>query len=168
MNTDTYIYTSLPANNLPTVTSASIPHVRLEVIAEDPALLPKYAHSGDAGMDLRAGYNGVVKPGETKAVGTGVRVAVPSGLVALIHPRSGLASKGITVANSPGTIDSGFRGDLKVLLYNHSKQVFNFNKGDRIAQMVIQPYYRAVLTEVETFSEDSDRGENGFGSTGVK
>lgn len=140
----------------------------LQVIAEADDLLPTFAHEGDAGMDLRAAHNGIVMPGEVKPVDTGLKLAIPSGYVGFINPRSGLGSKGIGVANSPGTLDSGFRGDVKVLLINHSQQVFNFNRGDRIAQLVIVPFLTPEMEVVKSFSAKTQRGTGGFGSTGVK
>jgi dUTP pyrophosphatase len=107
-------------------------------------------------------------PGERAAVPTGLAIALPDGYVALAHPRSGLALKnGIGMVNAPGTIDAGYRGELKVLLINHSNEPFTIHRGDRIAQLVIQKYESAVWREVSELP-DSVRGEGGFGSTGVK
>lgn len=139
----------------------------MQVIVEEADLLPSYAHPGDAGLDLRAAHNGIVMPGEVRSVDTGIKVAIPEGFVGLVNPRSGLASKGVTVANAPGTVDSGYRGDLKVLLINHSAQVFNFKRLDRIAQLVLVPYLTANIAVVSSFKDKTSRGSNGFGSTGV-
>lgn len=132
-----------------------------------PALT--YAQEGDAGADLRAAENLVLQPGERALVATGVAIALPTGYVGLVHPRSGLAAKhGITVVNAPGTIDSGYRGEIKVCLLNtDSSEPFAVSHGDRIAQLVIQRYEQAnfVLTEE---LPSSVRGVDGFGSTGVQ
>ncbi len=128
---------------------------------------PSYAHPGDAGADLRTRIDVVLAPGERALVPTGVSLALPFGFVALIHPRSGLATKsGLTIVNSPGTVDAGYRGELSVTLLNtdlhHS---ISLSRGDRIAQMVIQRVERAEFIEVEQLPS-SVRGTGGFGSTG--
>lgn len=130
--------------------------------------LPSYAHPGDAGADLRSSENLVIPPGERRTVGTGVAIALPHGYVGLVHPRSGLAAKhGITVLNSPGTVDAAYRGEIKVTLLNTDlKNSFEIGVGDRIAQLVIQPVERAQFVKVDRLP-DSHRGEGGFGSTGV-
>ncbi|MEY3278690.1 MAG: hypothetical protein RLZZ426_1176 [Actinomycetota bacterium] len=132
------------------------------------AVLPRYAHHGDAGADLTSVEDLELKPGQRHAVSTGLAMSLPIGYVALLHPRSGLALKhGIGMVNSPGTIDAGYRGELKVILINHDPiNIFTINKGDRIAQMVIQKVESASFVEVDQLT-DSDRGEGGFGSTGV-
>lgn len=129
--------------------------------------LPKYALDGDAGMDLLSSVDAVINPGERALIPTGIAIALPIGYVGLIHPRSGLAIKnGISLVNSPGTIDSGYRGEIKVILINHDpKAPFNIKKGDRIAQIVFQKYEEAILEEVE-YLPDTARGDGGFGSTG--
>lgn len=141
---------------------------RIPIVRMDKDLpLPTYARDGDAGLDLVSAFTLTIGAGEIKAVPTGVAIALPAGHVGLIHPRSGLAAKyGITVLNAPGTIDSGYRGEIKVLLWNTSALDFNVARGDRIAQMVVQEFVTADLVEVDELSE-SDRGDNGFGSTGV-
>lgn len=149
-------------------------NIQFVKIYED-AQLPEYAHEKDSGMDLPA-YpdNGQkydnLKPGESKLVSTGLKVAhIPSGYEAQIRPRSGLAANhGISVLNTPGTIDNHFRGELKVILINHSNMNFQFNKGDRIAQLVISPVvqFRPIAVS-EDDVEQTDRGEKGYGSTGV-
>lgn len=139
----------------------------MQIMAEDEDLIPSYAHEGDAGMDLRAARPGFIMPGEIYPVDTGLNIAVPAGFVGFVNPRSGLGSKGISVANTPGTIDSGYRGPLKVLLINHSPDKFTYGRGDRIAQLVILPILRPTIRVVEEFRDKTDRGSNGFGSTGV-
>jgi dUTP pyrophosphatase len=128
---------------------------------------PSYAHFGDAGADLRTTIDFRLEPGERKLVPTGVAVALPLGTVGLIHPRSGLAAKhGITVVNAPGTIDAGYRGEIAVCLLNTDReQAMDFNRGDRIAQLVIQRIEIAEFQLVDVLDE-SVRGAGGFGSTG--
>lgn len=130
--------------------------------------VPSYAHPGDAGADLRAAEAAVLAPGERKLIGTGVRIALPDGYVALVHPRSGLAVKhGVTVLNTPGTIDAGYRGEIKVILINLGDEPFAIEPGDRIAQVVVQRFERANFIQVASLPE-SARGEGGFGSTGIR
>jgi dUTP pyrophosphatase len=134
----------------------------------DPGLpLPTAAHPGDAGLDLFAATAVTLAPGERAVVATGIAVALPNGYAAFIHPRSGLAARhGITVVNAPGTVDAGYRGEIRVTLLNTDAQAaVSFQRGDRIAQLVIQRVARAVLHEVESLP-GSARGEGGFGSTG--
>jgi dUTP pyrophosphatase len=134
----------------------------------DPELeAPSYAHPGDAGADLRAREDVVLLPGERKLVPTGVAIALPDGFVALIHPRSGLATKhGLTIVNAPGTVDAGYRGEISVTLLNtDSTQPIELRRGDRIAQMVIQRVEHAQFIPVSELS-GSVRGTGGFGSTG--
>jgi dUTP pyrophosphatase len=141
--------------------------VDINVEVSELSLLPSYANIGDAGADLRAADSYVVAPRDRALIKTGLKIALPIGYVALVHPRSGLALKhGITVLNTPGTIDSGYRGEIAVILYNTSDEPFSVNKGDRIAQMVIQKYETATFSVVESL-DDTDRGAGGFGSTGV-
>lgn len=142
--------------------------MKIEVTRLDNSLpLPKYALPGDAGMDLYSSADLIINPGARELVPTGIALAIPVGVVGLIHPRSGLAIKhGISVVNSPGTIDSGYRGEIKVILINHDpKTPFEVKKGDRIAQIVFQRYEEVILEEVE-YLPDSARGDGGFGSTG--
>ena len=129
--------------------------------------LPAYAHPGDAGADLVSAEALRLEPGERALVGTGVRIAVPDGYAAFVVPRSGLATKhGITIVNAPGTVDAGYRGELKVTLLNtDAREAYDIAVGDRIAQLIIMPVVRARFTPVEAL-EDSVRGEGGFGSTG--
>ncbi|CAL8897578.1 dUTP diphosphatase [Kocuria varians] len=134
--------------------------------AELPA--PAYARAGDAGADLRARHEVHLAPGERALVDTGVAVAVPEGHVGLVHPRSGLAAKhGITVLNAPGTVDSGYRGELKVCLLNtDAREAYTVQRGERIAQLVVQ---EVVTARFETVAElpPSERGDRGFGSSGT-
>lgn len=127
-----------------------------------------YAHPGDAGADLRSTESLVLEPGERALVGTGVSIALPDGYVAFVVPRSGLAAKhGITVLNAPGTVDAGYRGEVKVTLLNTDRDTaFSIEPGDRIAQIIIMPVSRARFVPVETLP-GSHRGEGGFGSTGI-
>jgi dUTP pyrophosphatase len=130
--------------------------------------LPKYETSGSAGMDLLAAIDEslIICAGEVKLVKTGIAIALEKGFEAQVRPRSGLALKnGITVLNSPGTIDSDYRGEICVILINHSKTDFTITRGMRIAQMVIAKYEQAKIQEVENLDETA-RGEKGFGSTG--
>lgn len=133
----------------------------------DDALLPHYAHPGDAGMDLFANSDHVIQPGDSTMVKTGIAIELPANAEAQVRPRSGLAyKKQITVLNTPGTIDEGYRGEIGVILINHGKHEFIVEKGAKIAQMVIKPVYQADVVEVEELS-DTARGEGGFGSTGA-
>lgn len=128
---------------------------------------PSYAHPGDAGADLRARADVSLAPGERALVPTGVSLALPFGYVALIHPRSGLATKhGLTVVNAPGTVDAGYRGEIAVTLLNtDARTPIELKRGDRIAQMVIQKVETARFVAVDELP-DSARGAGGFGSTG--
>jgi dUTP pyrophosphatase len=137
-------------------------------IVGDLAQLPKYALVGDAGMDLRASETVLIGPGERALVPTGIKLALPEDVVALVHPRSGLALKhGVTVLNAPGTIDSNYRGEIGVILHNTSSEWFDVDRGDRIAQLVFQKVLIVELEHVDELS-DSVRGSGGFGSTGAK
>jgi dUTP pyrophosphatase len=131
--------------------------------------LPAYATEDSAGMDLLAAISDdtVLKQGERKLIPTGISIALPKGFEAQVRPRSGLAFKnGVTVLNSPGTIDADYRGEVGVILINHGQEPFTITRGMRIAQMIIAPYTRAEWTQVESL-ETSARGEGGFGSTGT-
>ena len=130
------------------------------------ALIPAYQTKEAAGFDLHSIEDVVIKPGEIKLIGTGLAFEIEYGYEVQIRPRSGLAYKhGITVLNTPGTIDSDYRGEIKVLLINHSNEAFEIKKGERIAQAVIAPVIQAEIVEVEELS-DTERGSGGFGSTG--
>ncbi|MGY3441459.1 MULTISPECIES: dUTP diphosphatase [unclassified Bradyrhizobium] len=133
-------------------------------------LLPIYQTDGAAGLDLLAAVPRsaplLLLPGRYEMVPTGLTIALPAGYEAQVRPRSGLAAKyGVTVLNSPGTIDADYRGEINVLLINHGEQVFSIRRGERIAQMVIAPVTRAELVAVEVLSS-TERGSGGFGSTG--
>ena len=134
----------------------------------DPAaILPSYAHPGDAGMDVRSVEELVVEPGGRKLVRTGLMMMLPPGYEAQVRPRSGLALKnGVTVLNTPGTIDEGYRGEVGVILANFGAEPFRVEKGAKIAQIVIAPCTRAEIVETAEVDETA-RGAGGFGSTGV-
>lgn len=136
------------------------------IIAAD---VPVYAHPGDAGADLTAAEAVRLEPGRRALVGTGVRIALPDGYVAFVVPRSGLAARhGITIVNAPGTVDAGYRGEIKVSLLNTDPdEAFEIAAGDRIAQLIVMPVPRANFIEVDELP-DSVRGEGGFGSTGYQ
>jgi dUTP pyrophosphatase len=141
--------------------------IELKISLKEPELMPKRAFPTSAGMDLRAAEEAIIPPRERKLIGTGVFLEIPKGYEGQVRPRSGLANNfGITVLNSPGTVDSEYRGEIKVILYNTSNTPFKLAKYDRIAQLVIMP-----LPEVNVVVGDlssSARGCAGFGSTGVK
>ena len=140
----------------------------MPVVRLDPDLpLPSYAHPGDAGADLVTAVDLTLQPGERALVPTGIALAVPEGYVALVHPRSGLAARhGLSIVNTPGTIDAGYRGEVKVLLVNHDPvEAIALRRGDRVAQLVFQQVEQAAFSEVEVLP-DSVRGAGGYGSTG--
>jgi len=133
----------------------------------DHAIVPRYAHADDAGMDLCAACDMTIPAGEWARVPTGIAIELPQGTEAQVRPRSGLAAKyGVTMLNSPGTIDAGYRGEVCVLMINHGKAPFEIHTGDRIAQLVIAQYVHAELEVCDELS-DTQRGMGGFGSTGV-
>lgn len=136
------------------------------LIVAEPGFEPSYAKPGDAGADLRSTTDLVLPAGDRALIPTGVKIALPDGYVGLVHPRSGLAAKhGITVLNTPGTVDAGYRGEILVTLFNSSKEDFAITRGDRIAQLVIQQVEKAVFVAVAELP-GSERGESGFGSSG--
>lgn len=136
------------------------------LLIAEPGFEPSYAKPGDAGADLRSTESLTLAPGQRALVKTGVRIAMPDGYVGLVHPRSGLAAKhGITVLNTPGTVDAGYRGELMVTLINTSDEEFQITRGDRIAQLLFQRVERANFHPVTELPE-SARGETGFGSSG--
>jgi dUTP pyrophosphatase len=140
----------------------------VQLLRLDPQLpIPQYAHRGDAGADLFSTIDVVINPGERVLVPTGIALALPDGYAAFVHPRSGLAAKfGLSVVNTPGTIDAGYRGEIKVLLINHDlASPAVISRGDRIAQLVIQPVVQALFVEAVELSETS-RGDAGYGSSG--
>jgi dUTP pyrophosphatase len=133
----------------------------------DPEFTPTRSNPGDAGLDLRSTSSIVVPARGRATLNTGVSIALPAGYVALVHPRSGLATKhGITVLNAPGTVDAGYRGEILVTLVNHSDEDFSVTTGDRIAQIVFQKFETPIFVAV-TELPNSQRGFGGFGSTGV-
>lgn len=143
--------------------------IHLPVQQLDPDLpLPRYAHHDDAGADLLCAESLSLQPGERRLVPTGLAVAIPEGWVGLVHPRSGLAAKhGVTVGNAPGTIDPGYRGEVKVLLVNTDPtEAVTFSRGDRIAQLLLQEVAQAEFSPVDELPE-TVRGAGGFGSSGV-
>lgn len=143
--------------------------VNVHIKLLDPELpAPAYAKPGDAGADLRSRIDFDLEPGERALVPTGVAIALPEGYVGLVHPRSGLATKnGITIVNAPGTVDSGYRGELMVTLLNTDKtKSFHVQRGDRIAQLIIQKYEHATFTVVDELDQ-TERGSSGFGSSGI-
>lgn len=132
------------------------------------AVVPAYAHDGDAGLDLVSVEEVTLAPGERYAVATGWAMAIPDGWVGLVHPRSGLALRqGLTVANAPGTIDAGYRGEVKVILVNLGTDPVEVHAGDRVAQLVLQEVGRAEVVVVDDL-EQTARGAAGFGSTGMR
>ena len=144
--------------------------LKIKVVNKGHQPLPQYATAQSAGMDLRANLDEPVtlRPLERRLISTGLHIALPEGFEAQIRPRSGLALKrGITVLNSPGTIDADYRGEIGVLLINLSQEDFVINDGERIAQMVIARHEQAQFIEVEVLDE-TERGEGGYGHTGVK
>ena len=143
--------------------------MRVSVKRLDRALpLPRYARSSDAGLDLHAAEPVVIEPGARALVPTGLAIAIPPGFAGFVLPRSGLALRhGVTVLNAPGLIDAGYRGEVKVLLVNHDREArVTLQRGERIAQLVVQPVSSVELVEVEELAA-SERGGGGFGSTGV-
>ena len=140
----------------------------VQILRLDPDLpAPSYAHPGDAGADLVTTVDVTLQPGERAMVPTGIALALPEGYVALVHPRSGLAARhGLSIVNTPGTIDAGYRGEVKVMLINHDPVApVELLRGDRIAQLVVQRFERARFVEVAELP-DSARGAGGYGSTG--
>jgi dUTP pyrophosphatase len=144
------------------------PDLDVAIVRLDPDLpLPAYAHPGDAGADLCTAVDVTLAPGERALVPTGVSIALPEGYVALVHPRSGLAARhGVSIVNAPGTVDAGYRGEIKVMLINHDPvAAVELRRGDRVAQLVVQRFERARFVEVEELPA-SVRGAGGYGSTG--
>ncbi len=134
----------------------------------ESAVIPQYAHPGDAGLDLVSIEAQTILPGKSQLIRTGIAIELPDGTEAQIRPRSGLALKHqVTVLNSPGTIDTGYRGEICVILINHSTQPFQVEQGMRIAQMVITSFIQVQIATVEMLQDNSARAEGGFGSTGL-
>lgn len=147
------------------MTQSERPVLPVQRLHED-AVVPAYAHPGDAGLDLTSVEEVVLAPGARAAVPTGLAMAIPDGWVGLVHPRSGLARRhGITVANAPGTIDAGYRGEVLVLLVNLGDEEVRLDAGERVAQLLLQRVGIAEISEVDEL-DDTSRGSGGFGSTG--
>jgi len=143
--------------------------VKIKLMRIDKSIpLPGYAHDGDAGMDLYSSMDCVLKPYIRELVSTGIKISIPEGFAGFVQPRSGLAIKhGIALVNSPGLIDSGYRGEIKVIMINLDKEnEFKIKKGDKICQFVIKKIEKVEIIETDNLDE-SDRGEGGFGSTGI-
>jgi len=133
------------------------------------AVIPTYAHPGDAGMDIRAIEDVELNPHETKIIHTGIAVALPVGYELQVRPRSGLSLKTpLRIPNAPGTIDSGYRDEIGVIMENTSNEAFKINKGDRIAQLVLAKYATADFVETEDVKTIGDNRDGGFGHTGIK
>ena len=148
--------------------TGELTRVKVMVTLEGGAQLPEYATPGAAGMDLRSNEDVEIGPMERMLVGTGVRIAIPEGFEGQVRPRSGLAlNHGISMANTPGTIDSDYRGEIRLVLINFGSEVVKLAKGERMAQLVIGPVVSAEIVVVEDL-EGTQRGEGGFGSTGTK
>ncbi len=140
--------------------------ININIKVEDESLMPSYETLGSAGADLKANEEGVLMPGQRKLIKTGISIELPAGYEAQVRPRSGLALKhGISMVNTPGTIDSDYRGEIGVILINHGDTPFEYKKGDRIAQLVIARYSRAEFQICSSLSE-TERGSGGFGHTG--
>lgn len=143
--------------------------MRMAIVRLDTGLpLPSYAHEGDAGLDLFSAEDVLIEPGQRALVGTGIAIAIPEGYAGFVQPRSGLAIRhGLSLVNSPGLIDSHYRGEIKVIAINLDPSTpVSINRGDKLAQLVIQPVARVELAEVSELTSTA-RGEGGFGSTGV-
>ena len=143
--------------------------VNIKFVAQEGAIIPEYKTSGAAGADVCAFLSEpvVIKSGEFAMIPTGLSFAIPEGYEIQVRPRSGLAAKnGVTVLNTPGTIDSDYRGEVKVILINHGKDAFTVNNGDRIAQLIVAPVTQGIFEKAEEL-DSTERGEGGFGSTGV-
>lgn len=150
-----------------TLTATHDDTLRIERLTST-TIIPQRAHLTDAGFDLHADEQLTLAPGEFKLVRTGVAIALPDGTAGLVCPRSGLAGRnGVTVLNAPGIVDAGFRGEWRVILINHGTEPFDINPGDRIAQLVIVKYLAPYFIEASVTEDATDRGVNGFGSTGV-
>ena len=142
--------------------------MKIEIYRETDNPLPEYQNKGDAGLDIRSNEDVSIRGFHWETIGTGLYIIIPFGYEGQIRTRSGLAAKhGLQVLNSPGTIDSGYRDELKIILMNHNHLPYEIKKGDRIAQLVIKPMTQAQLEEISEMDRDNDRG-GGLGSTGVK
>ena len=158
----------MPPGTMDSTSAAADQPVDVLLQRIDPLLpAPGYAHPGDAGADLMTSVDVVLAPGERQTVPTGVAIALPEGFVAFVHPRSGLAARsGLTIVNAPGTVDAGYRGEIRVTLLNTDRSTpVKLRRGDRIAQLIVQRVSRARFVEVQDLP-NSVRGAGGFGSTG--
>lgn len=150
--------------------SYNVMETKIKIVNTSPYPAPEYATADSAGMDLKADIEApvVLGPLQRMMVPTGIRIALPAGMEAQVRPRSGLAARhGVTVLNAPGTVDADYRGEIKVILVNVSDTPFEINPGERIAQLVVARYEKAVWEETDSL-DDTERGEGGFGSTGRK
>lgn len=139
----------------------------VRAVSDESGVLPKYQTESSIGCDLHASEETVIRPGRRQLIGTGIKLEIPSGIGAMVCSRSGLAIKhGVAVLNSPGIIDSDFRGEIKVILHNAGEEDFQIRKGDRIAQLVFFPIVQAIFQHAEELTH-TYRGEGGFGSTGI-
>lgn len=147
----------------------SVEEITVKIVRDAPTIeIPKYATSGSAGVDLCSTMYCIIKPGEMALIPTGIKLSIPEGYEAQIRPRSGLAlNHKVVIPNSPGTIDSDYRGEVKVLLMNMGTDPFTLTFGDRIAQVVFAPVARAKFEDVKKL-DDTKRGSGGFGSTGIR
>lgn len=157
-----------PSPPRPGAADAAPPPPTVRIKRLDPGVpLPRYAMPGDAGADVVTTVDCRLEPGQRAVVPTGIAIALPLGYAAFVHPRSGLAARvGLSIVNTPGTIDSGYRGELKIIVVNHDpRSAIQLHRGDRIAQLVVQRVETAVFEEVDDL-DATDRGEGGYGSTG--
>ena len=156
-----------PADDATAATAAEPVPVRVRLLSPD-AVAPVRAHHDDAGVDLASAEDLVLQPGERALVGTGIAIALPAGTVGLVHPRSGLAARaGLSIVNAPGTIDAGYRGEIKISLINlDPREPITIAKGDRIAQLLVQKVELSPFVVVDEL-DATDRGDRGHGSTGV-
>lgn len=130
--------------------------------------MPEIAHEGDAGIDIFSVEESIIKAGEIKLIKTGISLELPKDTEVQLRPKSGLAlNHGITLLNSPGTIDEGYRGEIMVIVINHSKNDFVVKEGMKIAQMVVKPVYKVNLVKIHEVNLETERGKNGFGSSGI-
>ena len=144
------------------------PNLKVRMVCNDPDLMPIYATPGAAGMDLCCAQDAYIFPDQVTVIPTGISLEIPDGYEAQVRPRSGLAAReAVTVLNSPGTIDSDYRGEVKVIVFKHGPKSLILKKGERIAQIVFAPVAKAELIVVKSLDE-TERGDNGFGSTGTR
>lgn len=149
------------------MTERPINPIWIKVLADDVNLFPEYQTSGAAACDLKSTDEVIIPPGSRVTIGTGLKLEIPNGYCGFVCSRSGLAAKyGIQVLNAPGIIDFDYRGEIKVILYNSGKQEFSIKRGDRIAQLLFTPIFQAIFQKSDKVS-NTDRGEGGFGSTGI-